>query len=285
MGQMICVTSSLPDSAPIINGHLDEDLRCFLLAAVPETEEGLLDVGCERCVDHPECSGHQYIEGYFHSYNTTSNVPSVHPRLGSELSRPAAPAALRAFCECIRRKNSKAWCTLEAELRKSTTAAPLAAVLERKSMFADLALQVHWGEEIAQRHVAWHIDAPNSFIHMAVGLQGERTLHARRRVVKGRVSHNCAIGPSDDRDILPQAEGSIYVCSPCCFPHAVQYPAVDWSRRIVALQCRLHLTEDEIFGDIDPKGGAASILFRHLTSIAPLLMPTLSDVQELLDKQ
>mmetsp|Transcript_4345 Transcript_4345/g.7653 ORF Transcript_4345/g.7653 Transcript_4345/m.7653 type:complete len:296 (-) Transcript_4345:147-1034(-) len=284
----------LPDCVPIVPAALDEDLRIFLLASLPEDESKLLDLGFEKCIDHPQCPGHHYLEGYFHSYPTDSPSSSLHPRLGSELLRPAAPAPLRAFCEVFRQKNCKAWSALQHDLEKSFNARALGAVLQRQAIFADLSVQMHWGDEIPQDHVAWHMDAPNSFLHLAIGLQGQRALHTRRSVINGRVSHNCALGASDEREVLPQAQGSAYVSSPCCFPHAVQYPEVDWSKRIVAVQCRLHLSEEELFGsltgkqhtalDIDPNGGTAATVFRHLASMASngLQMPTLSEVQALL---
>jgi len=298
MGQFLPASRELPDAAPISAGQLDEDLRLFLLGSLPHSESELLELGFEPCTDHPQCPGHCYLEGYFHACAATSldeaavaPVSSVHPRCGSELRRPAAPAPLHAFCELFRRKNEKVFRDLQAELVRSATAAPLGSVLERQAHFADLSVQIHWGDEIPSDHVAWHVDASNSFLHMAIGLQGQRALHVRRHVNRSRVSQNCAIGASDDREVLPQGPGSVYVASPCCFPHAVQYEETGWSNRIVAVQCRLLLTEEEIFGtlngkqhtalDIDPQGGTAAIVFRHLESLAShgLALPTLDEVQ------
>jgi len=294
MGQVLALRSpALPDAAPVVGLALPEDLRRFLLASLPTEKPDLENFGFESHVDHAQVPGHRYLEGYFHAVPGAHDraVDSIHPRRGHELSRRPAPLPLSAFCEAFRRVNAPLFAALEQELAGSTTAAPLAAVLRRRAHFADLSVQIHWGDEVPPQHVAWHIDAPNSFLHMAIGLQGSRALHARRCVAKGRISKNCGVGASDGREVLWQSEGAAYLGSPCCYPHAVEYPCVDWADRIVALQCRLLLSEEELFCtmrdttlDVDPHGGTAAIVFGHFAAMAhgALKMPGLLDVQEVL---
>merc|ERR1711924_228313 len=92
---------------------------------------------------------------------------------------------------------------------------------------------------------------------------GSRALHARRRVANDRIQQNCLVGVSDEREVFWQQPGETYLSVPCCFPHAVEYPQCDWDNRIVAVQVRLFLNEEELFGmmgkehtalDIDPRG-------------------------------
>merc|ERR1712154_569985 len=128
-----------------------------------------------------------------------------------------------------------------------TNAAALASVLERQMHFADLSIQVHWGDEVPGDCVAWHLDAPNSFLHLAVGLSGKRSLHARRSLQNGRISKNCMVGSADEREIIPMEEGDAYLSVPCCFPHAVEYRSCTWEDRMVAVQIRLLLSEEELF--------------------------------------
>jgi len=300
MGQALVAfrRPALPDYAPIIAKSLDDDLRLLLLEAFAKEEVELLHMGFERCVDHPDIPAHRYLEGYFHSIPAENQklVASVHPRLGCELQRSPAPAPLFAFCEAFRRLNAAFFARLQSDLEGSKTAAPLADVLKRRAHFADISVQVHWGDEVPLECVCWHVDAANSLVHMALGLQGRRGLHARRNIAAGRIHQNCALGLTDEREILWQAEGSAYLGSPCCYPHAVEYPAAYWSKRIVAVQCRLHLTEDEMFGnfagrqhtmlDADPRGGTAAIVFRHFASVAGqgLVMPRLSDIQNIMEE-
>lgn len=293
MGQALNFQVTLPEAAPILETSLCEDLRLFLLASLPEDETGFAKIGFETHVDHPLRPGHQYMEGYFHALASASDQPteSIHPRFGHQYLRKPAPRPFMAFCEAIRRANQHFFDVLERDLSKSPIAAPLAEVLRRRVHFADLSVQIHWGDSIPPEHVAWHVDAANSFLHMAIGLQGRRALHARRSIENGRVRRNCAVGATDDREVIWLEEGSAYFGSPCCYPHAVEYPSTRWEDRIVAVQCRLLLNEDELFGtlaetkhtalDIDPKGGTAAIVFRHCAALGSkcFVMPQLAEVQ------
>lgn len=176
------------------------------------------------------------------------------------------------------------------------TAKALGHLLDHQMHCADLSIQVHWGDQVESGDVAWHIDGPNSFVHLALGLSGTRALHTRRRVKSGRVHQNCLVGVDDEREVMWQNEGGAYLASPCCFPHAVQYPSCDWENRIVAVQMRLFLTEDDLCGlmgrehsalDIDPQGGTAAIVFRHLAAKCSegLRMPSLEEVESVLAEQ
>jgi hypothetical protein len=235
------------------------------------------------------------MEGYFHAVASSFNqlVDSVHPRYGCALARRAAPSPLFAFCEAFRRANAPLFETLRKELAAFPNAQGLADVIERQLHFADLSVQVHWGDQVAPEDVAWHVDAPNSFLHLAVGLSGSRALHARRRIANDRIHQNCLVGVSDEREVLWQQPGETYLSVPCCFPHAVEYPQCDWENRIVAVQVRLFLNEEELFGmmgkehtalDIDPRGGTAAIVFRRLAAqiVDGISVPSLEDVQSVL---
>jgi len=242
-----------------------------------------MSLGFETHVDHPSCPGHRYMEGYFHAVYDSGHdyVESIHPRYGCALKRRPAPAMLLGFCEAFRCVNAKLFDQLKQDLAKNPNSAMLADVLDNKKHFADISVQIHWGDAVEAGDVAWHIDAPNSFLHMAVGLSGSRALHVRRDIRNGRVSRNCALGASDEREIVWQSEGDVYLGVPCCFPHAVEYPACSWEDRIIAVQVRLLLTEDELFGalDVDSEGGTAATVFRHLASQSELLMPSASELR------
>ncbi|CAE8635904.1 unnamed protein product [Polarella glacialis] len=300
MGQLLTIakrTTTLPESAPIIGGTLSEEVRLLLLEALPSDEAGFRLAGCEECVDHPACPGHKYMESYFHAVTNSfhTDVDSIHPRKGHPLSRRPAPAPLFAFCEAFRQVNMTLFSSLRSELKAFPNAGLLADVLDRQMHFADISLQVHWGDEVSAGDVAWHVDAPNSFLHLALGLSGTRALHTRNNIVKGRVHQNCLVGHEDEREVLWQNQGEAYLSVPCCFPHAVEYPAFDWDSRIVAVQIRLLLSEDELFGmmgkehcalDVDPRGGTAAIVFRHLDIAARtgggLSLPGMEDVHRVL---
>lgn len=258
----------------------------MLLGALPESQVALSEAGFEFCIDVPQRPDHQYMEGYYHALHRAGagTVKSCHPRYGKKLERQAAPAPMRAFCEAFRRANAAVFGELHAELAASSGGKALADVLRREAHFADLSVQVHWGEEVPSQDVGWHVDGANSFLHMALGLQGQRALHARRRLVRR--------GQADDEpEVLWQSEGDAYVSVPCAYAHAVEYPQVTWQNRIVAVQCRLLLTEDEFFGveqlDNDPRGGTAAMVYARLARLSKepsgeLVMPDVDAIRAVL---
>jgi len=267
----------------MVRGRLPEDVRLLLLSSIPQDEESLRFLGFEAHIDHPSCPGHQYMEGYFHAIHDSGHdfVESIHPRFGCAIRRRPAPAALFGFCEAFRKANARIFDQLKQELANNPNSAMFASVLDSGKHFADISVQIHWGDAVEVGDVAWHIDAPNSFLHMALGLSGSRALHARRDVRNGRVSRNCLIGASDDREIIWQSEGEVYLGAPCCYPHAVEYPACSWENRIIAVQLRLLLMEEELFGalDTDSGGGTAKTFFRHLDLQSELVMPSVSQLR------
>mmetsp|Transcript_604 Transcript_604/g.1238 ORF Transcript_604/g.1238 Transcript_604/m.1238 type:complete len:290 (+) Transcript_604:53-922(+) len=253
---------SCQDGAPIVPLVLEEPLRQYLADCFPDTEDGLLQMGFQRWVDAHERSEHHYVEGYFHAVpgQYGKEVPSVHPRCGSELLRQSAPEAVYAFCEAVRRVNASKFDALTKDLLSRSGSSRLGAVFKRKAYLADLAVQVHWGEAVKTSDMFWHMDAANSFLHMAIGVQGHRALHAKRKS-----------GPQVEPEVLWQEPGAVYLAAPCCFSHAVEYAASTWDTRIIAVQCRLLLTESEMFHpglDTDPEGTAGKAVFRHLHSWA-----------------
>jgi len=186
----------LPDAAPIVRGALPEDLRLLLLGSLPADENGLEAMGFDRLVDHPQRPGHRYMEGYFHALPGfhAQAVCAVHPREAREHQRPPAPEPRAAFCEAFRRANSRLFSGLQRELTSSRGggSAGLATVLQRSAHCADLSVQIHWGDEVPAEDISWHVDAANSFLHLAVGLHGARSLHAKRRVCGGKIHKICA---------------------------------------------------------------------------------------------
>lgn len=267
--------STLPlklEQVPLTVSSLDQDLRRYLLAALPSDEETAIgNGGFERCVDHPAVPEHQYLEGYFHALNVPGPVPSVHPRKGKPLQRCPAPLQLQALCESIRRQNAESFGELARKLSKLRHAKPLHKALMRGSHFADISVQMHWGAEIPEEHACWHWDAANSMLHLALGLQGSRTLHVKRHLPKLEQSPN---------EALVQQESAVYLSTPCCFPHAVQYPETRWEDRVVAAQCRVLLDEDELFTtDTDANGSTMACIMAHVASMK-LKMPTLGEVQK-----
>jgi len=75
---------------------------------------------------------------------------------------------LRALCEAVR--------SCIGEL-----AVVVRQLIDGDLALSDLAVLVHAGDSVPEGHLAWHTDAPNSVLHLAVAIgQVERTLFSRR---------------------------------------------------------------------------------------------------------
>ena len=80
------------------------------------------------------------------------------------------------------------------------------------------------------------MDSYNSMLHMAVALQGVRTLHSKtmREGRKGATKHANI-----------QLPGDVYLTSPSAFLHAVGHETVERKNRVVAMQCRILQTKED----------------------------------------
>lgn len=216
--------------------RLDDDLLSYLLDEPMFSCDAhqLEGHGFSSCCDHPAIPGHSYWEGYFHGQPQGWSVPSLNPRTGESIDKPAAPLRLRAFLAAVRSVNAT-WCARLA--RADGIPAAAAELLGRGHAFGDLAVQVHCGDEVAGDAIAWHQDAINSCLHLALSLRGERRLHS-------------LLGDGDGPSELTHrshafAAGDVYVSSPWAFLHGVEYPEASWEGRIVAVQCRLLFSLEE----------------------------------------
>lgn len=219
-------------------------------------------------------------QGYFHSLVVdTGGGPtpfaSINPRIGVDMAKPAAPRALRAFYEAMRRKNTAHLCTaLEGE-GQSKFAHLLRELMEKGRAFADLAIQIHAGTAVPEEHVNWHVDASNSILHLALAIQGSRALHSMRSKTP----------TAEQEEVVEwQQPGDIYISSPAFFRHGVQYPqAYRWSKRCIAIQSRFLYNQAE-FRDLataqkDP--GAHDWLegFSRALASKPVDLPSFQEVQ------
>jgi len=248
----------------------------------------------QKCIDYPSLPNHIYYEGYLHGEVTSLPVQTANPRYGTLMNKHAAPLALRALCECIRRKVApgllKALKAEEAEgvegggsgEKNETSAAAAAAAidegdedgggnpLERENereegrgksnkrtknvlvdtlieqiekgyAFSDLAVQIHAGDSVQGHQIGWHTDAPNSLLHMAVGLgTGLRALHTKRSETQEK-------GSNLQEYVDWQQPGDVYISSPSCMEHAVEYDKAHlWSNRIIAVQARFPIRKDNV---------------------------------------
>ncbi|CAE7042276.1 DDX47 [Symbiodinium sp. CCMP2456] len=243
--------------------HLFEDALC---GDVSGDVQRMHDLGFAPCVDHPNLPGHHYLEGYFHTLPGAEPFPSVNPRCGRDMLKPAASLRLRAFAEGVRRANSEFLARMAADCPEDSV---LRRLLEQGRAFADLAVQIHWGEPVGQDDIAWHVDAPNSALHMAVSVHGHRSL-------KMKLRQPFELEPAIHEEL--QVPGDVYVGNPAAFEHGLEYPAATWETRTVAFQLRLLVNEAEM-RDPDVHQGLGSLA--KGIAVQPLRLPGLTQLRRI----
>ena len=97
--------------------------------------------------------------------------------------------------------------------------------------------KVHHGDAIEAENLGWHTDSFNSVCHLAIALHGRRALHSR-------LANHPTEGQFEEH-VEWFEPGDVYLSSPSSFSHSVEYPQCDWASRVVAIQCRLLLTQTE----------------------------------------
>jgi hypothetical protein len=160
-------------------------------------QDRLTALGYNKSVDYPERSDHIYYEGYFHSLPTFQTYETVHPRYGVTHDKQPASLRLTSFYESLRRKNS-GWTD---KLKESLGTIPgdaaeiVIEILNENRHFAgslvrspvpfpphplssllcsDLAVQLHYGDEIGEDIARYHVDAINSLLHLGLSVHGDR---------------------------------------------------------------------------------------------------------------
>jgi len=203
--------------------------------------------GFTKSVDHPSIPGHVYYEGYRHASRTNTPVLSMNPREGCEMPKLAAPKELCAFLEATREVNAALFTELARQLtehangeRPNHASALLAQCIHEGRHLADCSIQVHCGDAVPAEAVAWHTDAPNSCLHMAVSIRGRRGLHTRLAV-------ESSLSSPEESEVEWQEAGDVYTGCPATFQHAVEYVEAPWASRMVAVQCRMLLTTQELY--------------------------------------
>eukprot|EP00604_Paraphysomonas_vestita_P003062 CAMPEP_0174817874 /NCGR_PEP_ID=MMETSP1107-20130205/433_1 /TAXON_ID=36770 /ORGANISM="Paraphysomonas vestita, Strain GFlagA" /LENGTH=200 /DNA_ID=CAMNT_0016028969 /DNA_START=150 /DNA_END=748 /DNA_ORIENTATION=- len=113
-------------------------------------------------------------------------------------------------------------------------------ILEENRHFADIAVQLHYGEEIGEDIARYHVDALNSLLHLGLSIHGDRNL-----LWKGS-DH-----PSENKDdyhviSAPQSAGCLYLSYPVAMQHSPLYPQSNWETRVIAVQSRCLLTQADL---------------------------------------
>jgi hypothetical protein len=308
------------DDTPLvmIRSQLPDDLlQRFLLEHLYSCDEDGLNAVPE--LDNRVKPPVYVYEGYYHSLPTSGTVYSKNPNplIGRDFDKPAAAPFTRAFFQAVRTVNRDVFDTLsERLLEASSSSCPsnhngtqpdvevsclLARWIRTGRHFGDLSVQIHYGkgnqDKLASGR-AWHTDAANSLLHLAVTLRGHRTLHSKRR--RGEVSSDTTTDsfglrrePHQRRNpeevLEDQRPGSVYLSSSTLMTHAPEFFDTSHESRSIAIHARLLYTSREVnrFYEVrTPESWAAMTkVLAEALSHARLRVPTLAQVESTLVEQ
>eukprot|EP00656_Telonema_subtile_P000011 TRINITY_DN10003_c0_g1_i7.p1 TRINITY_DN10003_c0_g1~~TRINITY_DN10003_c0_g1_i7.p1 ORF type:complete len:296 (-),score=53.02 TRINITY_DN10003_c0_g1_i7:614-1501(-) len=213
----------------ITQGSMSPEVLAYLHQAplFSMSEDELIAVGFDRCVDHPNIPDHIYYEGYRYAATVDHPLQTMHPRKGGTMTRSAAPKELRAFLEAVRQVNRELFSELRLRLLEhfethgSGASELLAKCIDEGRHFADCSVQIHSGSEVPAEAVGWHVDAPNSALHLAVSVRGSRALHAN-------LAETADLKAAVEGTVQWQHPGDLYAGCPATFNHGVQYQHAEW---------------------------------------------------------
>lgn len=274
-------------NAPV--AQLLQQQPCFTLS---ETEMKSEQHGFFHCVDNHELPGHTYFEGYFHARADSEPIESMNPRYGHRMKKPAAPPFVRALLKAFKRKHASVFAGLAANLRLAQqqpddSFGVIAGLIENDAHFADLAVQVHYGDEVGERNIGWHIDAANSLMHLSLTVRGQRYLCSQRSETAGG-----QVVEVREKQCVGDSGASSYLASPCFFRHGVIYPQCKFDNRIIAVQCRFlfdssateHATVRSVRKTAQWTRLATLIADALKSTGGPLTMPSLEEIQAALNE-
>ena len=283
----------------------DQLLQRFLKEHLYSCQEDELNSypGLDNRVKHPV-----YVyEGYYHSLLSSQTFYSKNPNplIGTDFDKPPASDFTRAFFEAFRVVNKEVFDTLRQNLIDASAfdatgnedvCYVLAQWIEKGRHFGDLSIQIHYGEGNESKltsGVAWHQDAENSLLHLAVTLRGERVLHSKRmrRRDIGKNNNLRPLGKQHELQLEEvfetQKPGNVYLSSSTLMNHAPQFFDTDYKSRVIAIHARILYTSAEVnhFRKVRTKQSwdkLTSILADTLAA-ADLSVPTLAQVDTYLN--
>lgn len=202
-------------------------------------------------------------EGYYHSLPTSEDVYSRNPNplIGKDFDKPAASPFTRAFYEAFRVVNEGVFDALTKHLLAASSfnrtmeedaCYVLAKWIEKGFHFGDLSVQIHYGqgnEKKLASGAAWHTDAENSLLHLAVTLRGSRVLHSRRAQpqVNSTLRRPGRPGGQEPMEVLErQKPGDVYLSSSTLMRHAPRFFDTSFATRVIAIHARILYTSAEL---------------------------------------
>lgn len=112
--------------------------------------------------------------------------------------------------------------------------------IDKGNIAADLSIQIHYGEGNDKTfNSAWHTDALNSLLHLAITIRGRRVLHSFR----SNTSTSLPIEILEE-----QIPSSIYLSSSALMKHAPKFYDTNYDTRVIAIHARILYTTPEMKG-------------------------------------
>lgn len=236
-------------------------------------------------------------EGYYHSLPTSEHVYSKNPNplIGTDFDKPAANLFTRAFYNAFRVVNKDVFDVLKSNLLRASSfnvtmkedvCYLLAKWIDDGFHFGDLSIQIHYGngnEKKLTSGQAWHTDAENSLLHLAVTLRGSRVLHSKR-IQPTNMTLRRPRNPEQPTEVLErQQPGDVYLSSSTLMRHAPQFFDTDYASRVIAIHARFLYTSAEInhFRQVRTRDSWEKLthVLANTLAAARLQIPTLAQVE------
>eukprot|EP00804_Cyclotella_cryptica_P025791 CCRYP_002663-RA/>CCRYP_002663-RA protein AED:0.36 eAED:0.36 QI:0/-1/0/1/-1/1/1/0/364 len=235
-------------------------------------------------------------EGYYHSLPTSETMYSKNPNpfIGTDFEKLAASLFTRAFYDAFRWVNREIFDALQQNLVNASTFKEtaeedvchvLARWIDQGHHFGDLSIQIHYESGNEHKLVsgeAWHTDAENSLLHLAVTLRGERVLHSRR-IRRGSNLRSLGKHEPPSEILERQSPGNVYLSSSTLMRHAPQFFDTNYSSRVIAIHARFLYTSADVeyFRKIRMKDSWERLtnVLANTLAAADLKVPTLAQVE------
>ena len=244
-------------------------------------------------------------EGYYHSLPMNDKIYSKNPNplIGTDFYKPPASAFTRAFYDAFRHVNKNIFDTLKHNLLKVSSynnitmqgedvCYILAQWIDKGYHFGDLSIQIHYGtgnEQKLTSGAAWHTDAENSLLHLAVTLRGNRVLHSKRLQMQQQSNSTTTLLRQSPRNQVPvellerQTPRDVYLSSSTLIRHAPQFFDTDYANRVIAIHARILYTSADVnhFRKVRTKDGWEKLtnVLANTLAAANIQIPSLAQVE------
>jgi hypothetical protein len=188
---------------------------------------------------------HTYYEALCHALPTREVLESPSARYynssqGKPLltQHPPCTVQVTAFVEAVRKINGQFLNELSSALKTMVSSTPEEPDVVPEDMvkefvdgaFRNVAIQIHYNAPSHDRAMLYHMDHVFSSLHMAVTLNGRRTVgFALVQSIRSDLNREIA---------LDMQAGDVYVTTPSAILHGVSVEELNADDRSLALQCR-----------------------------------------------